>query len=791
MEISYLRFRRLVGATIRNLRSRATGWRIFLQPIDQVECDVELDGRWKATGTDPQFSFVSHGFPLKAGWHLLSCELADIDGDRLQPKLYLDHGHGMHEAWTIYLTFTPFNERVSGCVVLLPKDVLALRFDPASVPCNFIARNFSIRRLSRLEASWYMIDGIRKSADVARSGTGELMLEAWRKVQSPGGRRAVAAWLVSLYQQRDVKAPTYDRWLRFYDSVTVKARVNSNLLISVLLPTYNTPSIWLRRCLDSMLAQSYPHWELCVADDASVEPQVRIVLEEYARRDKRIHITWRERNGHISAASNTALEMAHGDYVALLDHDDELHPLALATIVEALLHNPHWQFVYTDEDKIDANGHRYDPYFKPDWNPDLFCGQNCVSHLGVFARDLVNAVGGFREGLEGSQDWDLALRCSERLNQAQIGHVPRVLYHWRAIAGSTAQGVDQKSYAHDAGRRAVSDHFSRQGIAASVIEIDGVWGAFRVQYPLPDPPPLISIVIPTRDRIDLLKQCVDSILKRTTYQHYEVVIVNNQSVEQGSLDYFASFADHPKVRIRQHDHAFNYSTINNDAVLDCRGELICLLNNDIEVITPGWLEELASHAMREHVGAVGAMLYYPDDTIQHAGVIIGVHGVAAHPYSGMPRGHNGQMARAKLTQAMTAVTAACLMVRRDVYLQVGGLDSSLQVAFNDVDFCLRLAQRGYTNIWTPFAELYHHESASRGHENTPGKKARFTREVEFMKSRWGGQLEHDAAYNPNLTLSGEPFSLAFPPREWSITAAMPVADGQGTPNQPQLKVFAR
>ncbi|OOG66469.1 hypothetical protein B0E46_02270 [Rhodanobacter sp. B04] len=594
-------------------------------------------------------------------------------------------------------------------------------------------------------------------------------MDAWRKLREPGGRHAFATWLHALYVRRDSKAPTYERWLKLYDHAVSPARIQGDGLISILLPTFNTPEVWLRHCLDSVLAQSYPHWELCVADDASTEPQVRLVLEEYAGRNARIRIVWRERNGHISAASNSALAMARGDYVALLDHDDELHPCALATIVEALHRHPQWQFVYSDEDKIDADGRRYDPYFKPNWNPDLLHGQNCVSHLGVYSRALVNAAGGFREGLEGSQDWDLALRCSERLTTDQIGHVPAVLYHWRAIAGSTAQGVDQKDYAHAAGRRALREHFARLGEAAQVMEIEGLCGVFRIRHPLPDPLPQVSIIIPTRDRADLLRQCVDSILARTTYTHYEIVVVDNQSVEPESIAYLAELATHPRVRVRRHDQPFNFSHINNAAVDGCRSELICLLNNDIEVVTPDWLEELASHAMRPHVGAVGAMLYYPDDTIQHAGVVTGVHGVAAHPYSGMPRGYAGQMARAKLTQAMSAVTAACLMVRRATYQQAGGLDPALKVAFNDIDFCLRLRQLGYTNVWTPFAELYHHESASRGREDTPEKRARFSREVEFMKRRWGSLLDHDPAYNPNLTLAGEPFTLAFPPREWSQT----------------------
>ena len=773
------------------LHLRFGGSKLTLQPLDQLEPVVSEPGLWSSLGNDPKFDCVGSGFPLKAGWYQLSIELQDFDGDRLEPVLYFDYGHGMHESWSRHLNFIrPGIRRHSG-VVLLLHDVQRLRFDPTCMACTFHAQHLTIRRLGRIGASWRMWREVARDANAAGVDTHALKLDAWHKLQEPGGRHAFASWLHGLYVRRGIKAPTYDRWLRLYDQPSSPAQIRGDGLVSILLPTYNTPEIWLRRCLDSVLSQTYPHWELCVADDASTEPQVRAVLEEYAGRDPRIRIFWREHNGHISAASNSALALAHGDHVALLDHDDELHPEALATVIEALQRNPQWQFVYSDEDKIDADGQRYDPYFKPDWNPDLLCGQNCVSHLGIYSRDLMNAVGGFRQGLEGSQDWDLALRCSERLTPEQIGHIPMVLYHWRAIAGSTAQGVEQKSYAHDAGRRALREHLARRGEVAEVMEIDGLMGAFRIRRPLSDQLPLISIIVPTRDRIDLLRQCISTILDRTTYANYEIVVMDNQSAEPESLAYLAGFSGHARVRVQRHDQPFNYSVINNEAVRACRGELVCLLNNDIEVITPDWLEELASHALRPHVGAVGAMLYYPDDTIQHAGVMTGVHGVAAHPYCGMPRGHGGQMARARLTQAMSAVTAACLMVRREVYQQVGGLDASLRVAFNDVDFCLRLRQHGYTNVWTPFAELYHHESASRGHENTVEKRTRFIREVEFMKSRWGSQLEYDPAYNPNLTLSGEPFSLAFPPREWrQMTARSVMPDVERPDGLRQMRTLA-
>lgn len=768
----------LPRSVVHRLRAHWPGVTLSLRSLGDLERMPGQADTWRSLGTDPRFACEGAGFPLKAGWYELSVELRCCDDDRLEPLLYFDYGQGMNESWSFYLNFVRADRLRHRGVVLLPGDVRQLRLDPAQVPCTFQAGNLRLRRLGRGAAAWRMWRSVRNSVCASGGDVGALRAEAWGKLTVPSGRHLFAEWLRDRYMRRGARETTYERWLQLYDRLWAEPRSQSaeKRLVSILLPTYNTPETWLRRCLDSVLAQTWTRWELCVADDASTEPQVRHVLEEYAVRDERIRIVWREHNGHISAASNSALALARGEYVALLDHDDELHPAALLTVMDALRKHPQWRMVYTDEDKIDIDGRRYDPYFKPDWNPDLLLGQNCVSHLGVYARDLLQAVGGFREGLEGSQDWDLALRCSGQLSPDQIGHVPAVLYHWRAVEGSTARGVAQKNYAHEAGRRALQEHLARLGETAAVLEIDGVYGAFRVRRALPTSPPPISIIIPTRDHADLLRQCLDSVLQRSTYPNYEIVVVDNQSREPDALACLAEFAADPRVRVLRHDRPFNYSLINNEAVTACSGELICLLNNDIEIITQDWLEELAGQALRPQVGAVGAMLYYPDDTIQHAGVVTGVHGVAAHPYCGMPRGYQGQMARAKLIQSVSAVTAACMMMRREVYLQLGGLDVGLQVAFNDVDFCLRLREHGFTNVWTPFAELYHHESASRGEEDTPEKKQRFAREVQAMRKRWGTRLDRDPAYNPNLTLTGEPFTLAFPPRDWWSPAATPLAE---------------
>jgi GT2 family glycosyltransferase len=489
---------------------------------------------------------------------------------------------------------------------------------------------------------------------------------------------------------------------------------------------------------------------------------VRRVLDEYARRDPRIRFVVRDANGHISEASNSALALATGEFVGLLDHDDELRPHALLEMAEAIAAQPDVALLYSDEDKIDADGRRFNPYFKPDWNPDLLLSQNYVCHFAVLRTALVRAVGGFRAGFEGSQDHDLFLRCTERLSDTQIRHVPKVLYHWRAIEGSTALVREAKDYASAAGLRAVAEHLQRCGQDAVADELPH--GHFRVRWRLPAEAPRVSIVVPTRDRVQLLRTCIDSLRARTTYPDYELVVVDNQSTDPETLEYLDALRQQEWSRVLRYDAPFNYSAINNWAAAQSSSPLLCLLNNDIEVIEPGWLEEMAGHAIRPDVGAVGAMLVYPDRTIQHAGVILGIGGVANHAYVGLPLGYPGHGGRALVAQNLSAVTGACLMVRRALYETVGGLDENLQVAFNDIDFCLRLREAGYRNVWTPFATLCHHESASRGRDDTDEKRERFVSEVTRMQERWGDLLRHDPAYNPNLTLDDTGFQLAFPPR---------------------------
>jgi glycosyltransferase involved in cell wall biosynthesis len=532
-------------------------------------------------------------------------------------------------------------------------------------------------------------------------------------------------------------------------------------IISIVMPVYNTAEIFLRRAIDSVLAQSYDHWELCIADDASRKLHVRKALEEYARQDTRIKIKFREQNGHISAASNSALELATGEYVALMDHDDELARHALFFMVEAINRNPSAQILYSDEDKIDELGNRSDPHFKPDWNPDLFFSQNYVSHLSIYRCELLQRIEGFRIGVEGSQDQDLLLRCLPCVNPADIMHIPKVLYHWRALEGSTARTSEEKTYTTEAGIKALTDFFSSQDQNHIQVEAGLLPNTYRVRYPIPQPEPLVSLLVPTRDMLEVLEPCIRSILERTTYQNYEIVIVDNESVQSATFDYFKYIqAEDARVRVLTYRYPFNYSAINNYGVQQARGELIGLVNNDIEIINREWLTEMISHALRPEIGCVGAKLYYQDETIQHAGVIIGLGGVAGHSHKYFPRSASGYFCRLKIVQNLSAVTAACLIVRKSIYEQVGGLEeAALRIAFNDVDFCLKVREAGYRNLWTPYAELYHYESKTRGAEDTPEKQARFNSEIEFIKTKWGKVLARDPFYSQNLTLAREDFSI--------------------------------
>jgi glycosyltransferase involved in cell wall biosynthesis/SAM-dependent methyltransferase len=589
--------------------------------------------------------------------------------------------------------------------------------------------------------------------------------EGWAGVRKRLATRDGGNQVASPYEH------TYREWVERFGTLTEsgKRKIHMRIAamprrprISVLMPTYNTNLKWLAAAIDSVRQQLYPDWELCIADDASTDIQVREFLQSCANKDSRIKVCYRESNGHISAASNSALALAGGEWVALLDHDDILAADALFWVVETINANPDARMVYSDEDKVDENGVRFDPFFKCDWNYTLFLSQNMFSHLGVYHAALARQVGGFREGFEGSQDYDLALRCMEHVAPAQIQHIPRILYHWRAHASSTAQSVDAKPYAMQAGERALNDYLGRAGKNARA-ELIGF--GYRIHYNLPEPLPLVSLIVPTRNGLQLIKTCISSIRDKTSYTNYEILLVDNASDDAEVLNYLSALRSDPKIRVLRDARPFNFSALNNHAIREARGEVVGLLNNDIEVISPDWLSEMVSYAVQPDVGAVGARLWYPNETLQHGGIILGVGGIAAHSHWELPRHHNGYFCRATLASEYSAVTGACLFTRKELFENLGGLNEvDLPVAFNDVDYCLRARERGYRIVWTPFADLYHHESATRGPEDTPEKRARFSREIAYMTEHWREILEGDPMYSPNLSAARGDFSFAWPPR---------------------------
>ena len=557
----------------------------------------------------------------------------------------------------------------------------------------------------------------------------------------------------------------YEQWLDRHalrDADVARIRSTAKLLpyrplISILMATYNSPDAYLRQAIDSVRAQAYAEWELCIADDASTDACVRKTLDAYAASDARIRVVKRTTNGHISEASNSALAIASGEYVGFLDHDDLLTPDALFEVALLLNQRPGTDFIYSDEDKIDDTGTLSEPHFKPDWAPDSFLSRMYTCHFSVMRKALVDEVGGMRSQFDGSQDYDLTLRVTERTTK--IEHIPRILYHWRKHANSTAMMLSSKPYTSGAAERALSEAIARRNEPGSVAEREDAPGTYIVRYEIKHPGK-VSIIIPTRDHGVDVDRCLTSIFAKTTYANFDIVLVDNGSTDQASIKTFDSWTKRQnRVKVLRYDIPFNFSAINNFASRRTDGEYLLFLNNDTEVISNDWLTAMVEQAQRPTIGAVGALLLFPDDTVQHAGVIIGIGSVAGHSHKYFPRDAPGYFSMLKAINNFSAVTGACLMVRREVFEEVGTLDESLAVAFNDIDFCLKLNQAGYRNIYLPHVLLYHHESKSRGHDTTPEKNARFKSEINRMFERWNTSEYRDPYYNPHLTITHEDFAI--------------------------------
>ena len=531
-----------------------------------------------------------------------------------------------------------------------------------------------------------------------------------------------------------------------------------NIKFSILVPLYNTPEAYLTVMIDSVVQQTYGNWELCLADGSDAEhAYVGTICKKLARREKRIKYRKLDDNRGISENTNACLEMATGDYIGLFDHDDLLHPSALYEYMQAIC-NQDADFLYSDENTFhETPEDAYWPHYKPDYSPDTLRSYNYICHFTVFSRELLEkAGGGFRKEYDGSQDYDIILRLTEKAKH--IVHIPKILYYWRSHKDSTASDIAAKPYTMDAARAAITAHLERIGLKGSV-ENARIPSTYKVQYEIKGNP-LISIIIPNKDHIDDLDKCLKSIRGKSTWTNLEIIVVENNSTKQRTFDYYREIEQDERIRVIRWEKEFNYSAINNFGAQHAAGDYLLLLNNDIEIITPDWIEQMLMFAQRPDIGAVGAMLYYPDDTIQHAGVILGIGGVAGHSHKYFARGEYGYASRLAIAQNLSGVTAACVLIPRKVWEEVGGLDEGFAVAFNDVDLCMKIRTAGYLIVWTPYAELYHYESKSRGQEDNAEKQIRFKGEIDRFMDKWGKELkEGDPYYNPNLTLITEDFAF--------------------------------
>lgn len=569
-------------------------------------------------------------------------------------------------------------------------------------------------------------------------------------------------FLVRLQERMEPEEVPYGPWYEKHKRTEQELKKQSekrfkeNVLISVAVPVYHTGELFLRQMIESVMDQSYKNWELCIVNAGSDDEKVKEILDEYAEKDKRIRVRELAENEGIGKNTNRAFEMAEGEYVALLDHDDLLAPDALFEVACAI-ERSHPDIIYSDEDKVSGeNLEHTQPHFKPDFNIDLLRANNYICHLLVIKKTLIDKVGGFREGFDGAQDHDFIFRCSD--NADIIVHIPRILYHWRTHQASTADNPASKLYAYEAGIRAVRENIERNGEEAEVTHTKD-YGFYKVVYKVRKRS-LVSIIIPNKDNKDTLKKCIDSVLTKTTYDNYEIIIVENNSTQQETFDYYKELEKDSRIRVIKWEKGFNFSAINNYAAKSANGEYLLFLNNDIEVRSADWIDGMLGNAQRKDVGIVGCRLLYPDNTIQHAGVIIGIGGIAGHAFTNLPAARSGYMHRASTQVDYSAVTAACMMISKKLFEEVGGFEEKLTVAFNDIDLCLRVREKGYLVVYDAYVEMIHYESKTRGSEDSKEKVRRFQDEIEYMRTRWIDILKQgDPYYNPNLTLSKWNFSL--------------------------------
>lgn len=738
---------------IKRIYGEAKRWvnysvKFTLAPLSGVETHSRNGWRWY--GEDPQISLRPNNTgPLK-GFYMLEVYVVNLK-QSVNACLYaaIDSQFNETNAFILPISRIAPGGKVVKRICYFDGFVNSFRFDPSDEQGSCAELSVKLVKLTHARAKSLMLKKLSsRLPDVSMMKANAL----YKIYDTLFCKRQVGDYKSWIYKHEDSNALSADAV-----AATIQALV-AKPLISIVCPVYNTKPEWLHACIKSVVNQQYSNWELILVDDASTDTSHFDVLRQYTQSDKRIQTVYLEKNGHISAATNAGIAQTAGEYVLFLDHDDALAANALFELCCVINDKPEVKVIYSDEDLISECGERITPHFKSDWNRELLLAHNYITHLCCYDSGLLKSLGGMRVGYEGAQDYDLILRASAVVDEGAIYHIPKVLYHWRMVEGSTALSAGAKSYATEAGLKALKDYLLVNDISAAVDHSDRS-NFYKVSYWLPETLPTVSIIIPTRDGLEVLQPCIETLCEKTAYERYDIVILDNGSSKQETLEYLRELSKRPNVQVVRDEGEFNYSRINNLAVSHSTGELICLLNNDIEIIDPHWLTEMVAVAVRKEIGCVGAKLLYPDGTIQHAGVILGLGGYAAHSHRGLDNNSAGYFCRAQVRQQLSAVTGACLLVKRSVYDEVGGLDESFQVAYNDVDFCLRVQALGYQNIYTPFAALIHHESKTRGEDTCIAKVKRFDQEKALLLTRWSDIINNDPFYNINLTRGREDFSI--------------------------------
>jgi O-antigen biosynthesis protein len=619
-------------------------------------------------------------------------------------------------------------------------------------------RTMDRSRFARLRTWWFTF------LDVLGLGGERARFSAY------AGRRQEKMTPLLLDDYRRAEATPYDRFMALNDprpaDIRLQRLVSEQLaykpVFSVIMPAYETPRAYLIEAIESVIAQSYPHWELCIADDASPSSDVREIVSSYAAKDVRIKGVYRTVNGHISEASNSAIEIASGEYIGLLDHDDTLMPDALFENALALNLNPSIDMLYSDEDKIHPQGKRYEPFFKPDWSPEAFLSKMYTCHFGVYRRSIINDIGRFRSAYNGSQDYDLVLRFTERTDA--IHHIPRILYNWRNHPASAAGSTGAKPYAYIAAQKALTEALARRGEPGRIEHVEGCPGLYIPRFDLRKPAK-VSIVIPSRDRASDLDRALNAVFLRSSYTDFDIVVVDNGTREPDALDVLERWRkwDPDRFHVVREDVAFNFSYLINRGVAASDGTYLVLLNNDTEIITADWLEKMMEQAQRDAIGAVGCKLLFPDMTVQHAGIVLGMGGAAGHGHYRFTDTIHGYFGALLTVMNYSAVTAAAMMVRREAFDRVGGFDEELGIAYNDVDFCLKLRALGLRNVYLPNVRIMHYESQSRGSDLDKMRADRNLAEQEILLERWGVRDNPDPFFNVNLALTDPAYSIATSP----------------------------